>query len=124
MRGEKNMVKNSRARLFYSLFLPLAVALNLGLGVVILGELHPTGWLGDLEMATGAFCCAVAGWLSAAAWSRSYWAGAMARQIGAVHQMVDTIFEWMEDSPPPADALLRLEGSLDDVLKRQQSTSS
>jgi len=112
----------SRRRLFYSGFLPVAVALNLTLGLVILDEIGPQGWLGVLELATGAFCCVVAGWLAAAAWSRSYWASAIAEQIAAWRQMTDAIFGWMEETPPSAEALQRLKGSLDDVLK--QPTSS
>jgi len=64
----------------------------------------------------------VAGWLAAAAWSRSYWASAIAEQIAAWRQMTDAIFGWMEETPPSAEALQRLKGSLDDVLK--QPTSS
>src|SRR5712664_660033 len=108
--------------LFYRVFLPLAVALNLGLGVLILSYLRPAGWLGSLELATGAFCCVVAGWLAAAAWSRSYWGGAIAHQVAAWRQMTDAIFGWMEETPPSAEALHRLKGSLDEVLK--QPTSS
>ena len=70
-------------RIFYAVFLPLAVAANLGLGLLILSYLRPVAWIGDLELATGAFCCAVAGWLAAAAWSKSYWGAAMARRTCA-----------------------------------------
>ena len=109
-------------RLFYSGFLPVAVALNLIFGLVILDDMGPRGWLGGLELATGAFCCVVAGWLAAAAWSRFYWGSAIAQQIAAWRQMTDAIFGWMEETPPSAEALQRLKGSLDDVLK--QPTSS
>jgi hypothetical protein len=116
------MGKVSWRRLFYSGFLPLAVALNLIFGLVILDDMGPRGWLGGLELATGAFCCVVAGWLAAAAWSRSYWGSAIAQQIAAWRQMTDAIFGWMEETPPSAEALQKLKGSLDDVLK--QPTSS
>lgn len=116
------MIGRSRRQLFYALFLPLAVAVNLVFGVIILGELRPNGWLGDLELTTGAFCCAVAGWLAAAAWSRSYWAGAISRQVAAWRQVADAIFSWMEESPPSADALLRLKGSLDDLLPQRRAS--
>jgi hypothetical protein len=36
--------------------------------------------------------------------------------------MIDAIFGWMEETPPSAEALYRLKGSLDEVLK--QPTSS
>jgi hypothetical protein len=116
------MGRASRRRLFYSGFLPVAVALNLTFGLVILDDMGPQGWLGGLELATGAFCCVVAGWLAAAAWSRSYWGGAIALQIAAWRQMIDAIFGWMEETPPSAEALQRLKGSLDDVLKQPASS--
>ncbi|HVS50154.1 MAG TPA: hypothetical protein VHJ99_14800 [Candidatus Dormibacteraeota bacterium] len=102
-------------RIFYRVFLPLAVVVNLGLGVVVLSNLRPEGWLGWLEVATGAFCCIVAGWLAASAWSKSYWGSAMTRQITAWRQIADAIFAWLEEAPLPAEALLRLKRSLDEV---------
>jgi len=90
----------SRRRLFYSGFLPVAVALNLTFGLVILDDLGPQGWLGGLELATGAFSHQVAAW----------------------RQMTDAIFGWMEETPPSAEALQRLKGSLDDVLKQPASS--
>src|SRR2546430_14005874 len=107
---------DSRRRLFYSGFLPVAVALNLTLGLVILDEIGPQGWLGGLELSTGAFCCVVAGWLAAAAWSKSYWGAAMARQIATWRQIADAIFAWLEEAPLPAEALQRLKRSLDEVV--------
>jgi hypothetical protein len=101
---------------FYRVFLPIGVALNLGLGILILSYLRPDAWLGWLEVATGAFCCLVAGWLASAAWSKSYWGGAMARQIAMWRQMADAIFGWLEEAPLPAEALQRLQRSLDDVV--------
>lgn len=102
-------------RIFYRVFLPLAVVVNLGLGVVVLSNLRPDGWLGWLVVATGAFCCIVAGWLAASAWSKSYWGSAMTRQITAWRQIADAIFAWLEEAPLPAEALLRLKRSLDEV---------
>jgi hypothetical protein len=116
------MFAASSGRLFYRVFLPLAVALNLGLGLVILGELRPTGWLGLLEIGTGAFCCVVAGWLAAAAWSKSYWGRAMTRQITVWRQIADAIFVWLEEVPLPADALQRLKRSLDEVHQPRSSS--
>ncbi|HTE86780.1 MAG TPA: hypothetical protein VK821_18855 [Dehalococcoidia bacterium] len=116
------MITRSSGRLFYRVFLPLAVAVNLGLGLVILGDLRPDGWLGLLEMATGAFCCVVAGWLAAAAWSKSYWGNAMTRQINTWRQIADAIFAWVEEAPLPADALQRLNRSLEEVHQPRSSS--
>jgi hypothetical protein len=116
------MQTNLTGRIFYRVFLPMAVVVNLGLGVVVLSNLRPEGWLGWLVVATGAFCCIVAGWLAAAAWSKSYWGGAMARQIVAWRQIADAIFAWLEEAPLPAEALLRLKRSLDEVGHHTRST--
>ena len=110
-------------RLFYRVFLPAAVAANLGLGLAVLNNLRPEGWLGWLEVFTGAFCCVVAGWLAASAWSKSYWGSAMARQIAAWRQIADAIFAWLEEAPLPAEALLRLKTSLDEAAHRSRSRS-
>lgn len=109
------MDKRVVGRLFYFIFLPLAVLVNLTLGLVVLGNLRPDGWLGWQEVATGGFCCFVSGWLAASAWSKFYWADAMARQITAWRQIADAIFTWLEEAPLPAEALHRLKRSLDEV---------
>lgn len=109
------MFERSSGRLFYRVFLPIAVVVNLGLGLVILTYLRPEGSLGWLEVTTGAFCCVVAGWLAASAWSKSYWGKAMARQITAWRQIADAIFTWLEEVPLPAESLQRLKRSLDEV---------
>ena len=103
-------------RLFYGLFLPLGVLANLGLGVMILAGLRPVGWTDWLEIATGAFCCLVAGWLAAAAWSKSYWNHAMARQVAVWRRIADAFFGWLEEAPLPAEALTRLKRSLDEAV--------
>lgn len=103
-------------RFFFVVFLPVAVAANLVLGVLILRGLQPNGWVGWLEVGCGAFCCVVAGWLAAAAWSKSYWGSAMARQVTMWRTIADTIFSWMEEAPLPADSLHRLKRSLDEVV--------
>lgn len=108
--------RSLRDQLFYRVFLPLAVLANLGLGIVILGGLHPEGWPGWLEVGTGAFCCLVAGWLAAAAWSKSYWNNAMARQVAVWQRIAGAFFGWLEDAPLPAEALNRLKTSLDEAL--------
>ena len=112
----------SSGRLFYRVFLPVAVAINLGLGVLILSYLGPHGWLGWVEVATGAFCCLVAGWLAAAAWSKSYWGNAMTRQITAWRQIADAIFAWLEEAPLPAEALQPLKRSLDELGPRRETS--
>jgi hypothetical protein len=118
------MSTRSAGRLFYQVFLPVAVAVNLGLGVAVLSNLRPDGWLGWLEVTSGAFCCVVAGWLAASAWSKSYWGSAMARQINVWRQIADAIFAWLEDAPLPAEALQRLKTSLDEVGRHPESRST
>lgn len=117
------MSKQSAGRLFYKVFLPISVAANVGLGAAVLTNLRPVGWLAWLEVATGSFCFLVAGWLAAAAWSKSYWGSAMARQIATWHMIADAIFAWLEDAPLPAEALQRLKASLDEVMHHPRSNS-
>jgi hypothetical protein len=107
-------------RLFYRVFLPFGVVANLVLGVFILARLSPVGWTGWLEVATGAFCCVVAGWLAAAAWSKSYWHRTMTRQVTVWHQIADTFFNWLEDAPLPPEALRGLKSSLDKVVPTRE----
>jgi hypothetical protein len=109
-----------KGRLFYGVFLPIGVVANIGLGVLILAGLRPDGWPGWLLIGTGAFCCLVAGWLAAAAWSKSYWNNAMARQIAVWHRIADAFFGWLEDAPVPAEALKRLKTSLDEVVPNSE----
>ena len=108
-----------RDRLFYKVFLPLGVLANVGLGVFILSGLRPdnsTGWTGWLEIGTGAFCCMVAGWLAAAAWSKSYWNNTMTRQVMVWRRIADAFFAWLEEAPLPAEALSTLKRSLDEAV--------
>ena len=105
-----------RDRLFYRVFLPLGMLANLGLGVFILTGLHPNAWTGWLEVGTGAFCCMVAGWLAAAAWSKSYWNKSMVRQVATWRRIADAFFAWLEEAPLPAEALSRLKTSLDEAV--------
>jgi hypothetical protein len=116
------MPMKTSGRIFYLIFLPVAVGINLGLGLMILSFLKPFDWVGWLEIATGAFCCVVAGILGATAWSRSYWARAMSRQIVVWRQMADAIFRWLEEAPLPAEALQRLKRSLDEVVPTSGSS--
>lgn len=69
-----------------------------------------------LELGTGAFCCVVAGWLAAAAWSRYYWSRSMLRQVVIWRRLTDAFFSWLEDAPVPPDALRNLESSIEQVV--------
>ena len=121
---EDRTSRRSPGRIFYRVFLPAAVAANLALGVTVLIDLGPNGWIGWLEVLTGAFCCVVAGWLAAAAWSKSYWGSAMVRQITAWRQIADAIFAWLEEAALPAEALQRLKASLDEAMHHSRSSST
>lgn len=108
------VAETRRQRIFYMVVLPLGVLVNLGLGVAILATLNPlSAWL---QIATGAFCCVIAGWLASAAWSKSYWTRNMARQVAVWRRISDTIFTWIEDMPMPAESLHRLKTSLDEAV--------
>jgi hypothetical protein len=102
--------------LFFRVFLPLGVVINLALGVFILSGLKPQSWSDWLQICTGAFCCLVAGWLAAAAWSKAYWSKAMMRQVTIWRKIADTFFVWLEEAPLPADALTQLKTSLDEAV--------
>jgi hypothetical protein len=117
------MSRPSRGRLFYRVVIPISVAANVGLGLTVLIQLQPTGWLAWLEVATGGFCFAVGGWLAASAWSKSYWGSAMTHQVMAWRQIADAIFVWMEEVPLPAEALHRLKASLDEAVRSPKSRS-
>ena len=110
------MDRRRRGVIFYRVILPGFTLVNLGLGVFTLAELHPSGWLSWLELATGAFCCMIAGLLAGAGWSKSYWGSAMERQVTAWRRIVDAMFGWIEEAPVPADSLRRLKRSLDEAI--------
>jgi hypothetical protein len=119
--GEKNNVGPrwpliSSPRVFYSVFLPLGAGANLVLGLVVLRGLNPNSDIGWLQLGSGAFCCMVAGWLAAAAWSRFYWNRNLARQVVVWRRIADAIFGWLEEAPPSAEALYKLKSSLDEVV--------
>lgn len=103
-------------RLFYSVFLPLGMLANLTLGLVILIGIGVRGWPQWLEVGTGALCCVIAGWLAAAAFSKSYWNRNMARQVALWRRIADTFFAWVEEAPLPPEALHKLKTSLDEVV--------
>jgi hypothetical protein len=105
-------------RIFYAMFLPLGAVVNVGLGIFILSWLNPPAvpdfrWL---LIVVGAFCCFIGGWLSAAAWSKSYWNRSMARQVAVWRRIADTFFVWLEDAPVPAESLHGLKSSLEEVV--------
>ena len=108
-------IRNERAHgLFFSVFVPLGSIANLVLGLWILSGLaRQAGDLGFLEVGTGGFCCMVAGWLAAAAWSRYYWNRSLKRQVAVWYRIVDAFFSWLEEAPLPIDALTSLKSSLD-----------
>lgn len=110
-----------RERLYYAVFLPLGVLANLALGLVILAGLLKTNqWADWLQVGVGAFCCAIAGWLAAAIWSKSYWNRSMARQVAVWRRIADAFFAWVEDVPLPAESVTRLKASLDEALPTPQ----
>jgi hypothetical protein len=114
------LLETTRQRFFYALFLPLGVVANLGLGLFILTGLHPASWPGWLEVGTGALCCVIAGWLAAAAWSKSYWHRSMARQVATWRRIADAFFSWVEEAPVPAEALHSLRSSLEEAVPGSQ----
>jgi len=112
----RNRRPRKSERVFYGIFLPIGVLANLGLGILILSELNPIDWLGAVKLGTGVFCCLVAGWLAAAAWSQSYWSRTMTRHVAVWRRIADTMFAWLESAPLPAEDLNRLKSSLDEVV--------
>ena len=111
-----SQVRTRSQRLFYSVFLPIGAAANLLLGLIVLREMDPNGAFGGLQLGTGAFCCMIAGWLAAAAWSRFYWNRHITRQVAMWRKISSTFFAWLEEAPLPADALRTLKSSLDEVV--------
>jgi hypothetical protein len=110
------MDRRRRGIIFYRVILPGFTLVNLGLGIFTLMALQPAGWLGWMELGTGVFCCAIAGWLAGAGWSKAYWGSAMERQVTAWRRIVDAMFCWIEEAPVPADSLRTLKRSLDETL--------
>ena len=109
-------------RMFFAVFLPLGVVVNVALGlVIIINALNPQGWAEWLQVVTGAFCCVVGGWLAAAAWSKSYWNRNMARQVAMWRRIADAFFVWLENAPVPAESLHGLKSSLDEVVPNSKS---
>jgi hypothetical protein len=88
--------------------------------VVLWGLIKPDMWSSWLQAGAGAFCCVIAGWLAAAAWSKSYWNRSMARQIAVWRRIADAFFAWIEDVPLPAESVTRLKASLEEALPSPQ----
>lgn len=106
-----------RDALFYRILLPLLALTNLVLAALVATNLRPNGWLGWLAMGTAGFCCAVAGWLAASLWSKSFWAQVIARQVAAWRRMADTMLAWIEEMPISNESLDRLRKSLEEAAR-------
>jgi hypothetical protein len=104
-----------RDLVYFRFVVPTLALANVVLAGVVVSNLQPGGWLDWLEVATAGFCCAVAGWLAASVWSKSYWAQVIARQVAAWRRMADTIFVWIEELPVSSDAVDRLKRSLEEA---------
>lgn len=113
--------------IFYRILLPLLAACNLALGLMTLGGLGRPGWIGAVELGTGAICCAIGGGLVAAALSKSYWTRAMRRQVAVWRQVSDALIRWLDETRVTDEALARLHASLSDALipdtKREPAAS-
>ena len=102
--------------LFYRVLLPAGMVTNLALGLLVLIGLGPTRWTEWLEVFTGAVCCLVAGWLAAAAWSRSYWSHGLARRAETWRSISEAFLGWVEEAQLPPEALAGLKAKLDKAL--------
>lgn len=109
---------------FYRVLLPVLAACNLALGVLTLGGLGRPGWIGAIELATGAVCCAIGGGLVAAALSKSYWSRAMRRQVGVWRQVSDALVGWLDETRTSEESLARLHASLRDILVPDKPSTS
>lgn len=117
MQPRAERVAESRGqRLFFGFFLPLGVLANLVLGLLILTDLKLATWSDWLQVATGALCCVIAGWLAAVSFSKLFWYRRMAHQIATWRRIADAFFAWVEDVPVPAEALHRLRSSLEEAV--------
>lgn len=117
----RDLLKESRRqRLFYSIFLPVGLLANLGLGLVILAGLNPQKWSDWLRVATGALCCLIAGWLGSAVWSKFYWHRSLARQVATWSRIADAFFAWVEEAPLPEESLHTLKSTLEEAVPGSQ----
>ena len=101
---------------FFRILLPLLALCNLALGILTLGGLAPPGWIGALELTTGAVCCAIGGGLLATGLSKSYWSRAMGRQVAVWRRVSDALIAWLEESRATDESLVRLNRSLRDAV--------
>jgi hypothetical protein len=115
-------VGTRRQRWFFGLFLPLGVLVNLALGLVILARLNPATWSDWLQVAVGALCCLIAGWLGASAWSQFYWNRSMVRQVATWRRIADAFFDWLEATPVPAESLRSLQASLEEAAPGSETS--
>jgi hypothetical protein len=113
--------------IFYRVLLPLLAACNLALGIMTLGGLKRSGWIGAVELGSGAVCCAIGGGLVAAVLSKSYWTRAMRRQVAVWRQVSDALIRWLDETRVTDEALARLHASLTEALipnrQREPQTS-
>jgi len=65
---------------------------SVGLGFFWLSMQRPPSWLASLELATGALCCCIAGWVAGSTWTKACWTPAMERQVRTWRRIVDTMF--------------------------------
>src|SRR5258708_35484274 len=93
------MDRRRRGIIFYRVVLPGFTLVNLGLGIFTLTGLRPSGLLQWMELATGVFCCAIAGLLAGAAWAKAYWGSAMERQGTAGGRIVGAMVRGSEEAP-------------------------
>jgi hypothetical protein len=115
-------VGTRRQRWFFGLFLPLGVLVNLALGLIILTRLNPATWSDWLQVAVGALCCLIAGWLAASAWSQFYWNRSMVRQVATWRRIADAFFEWLETTPVPPESLRSLKASLEEAAPGSETS--
>ena len=113
---EVRVPETKRQRMFYGLFLPVGVLANLAIGLLLLTGFGPASWSDWLQVASGALCCVIAGWLAAAAWSNFYWNRNFSRQVAKWRRIADAFFEWVEEAPVPAESLRNLKSQLEEAV--------
>ncbi|HEY4868069.1 MAG TPA: hypothetical protein VIK45_21440 [Candidatus Dormibacteraeota bacterium] len=109
-------MNSRRGVVIYRCVLPAVVLGSVGLGFFWLSMQRPPSWLASLELATGALCCCIAGWVAGSTWTKACWTSAMERQVRTWRRIVDTMFGWIEEAPVPADSIHVLKRSLDKVI--------
>ena len=66
-------MNSRRGVVIYRCVLPAAVLGSVGLGFFWLSMQRPPSWLASLELATGALCCCIAGWVAGSTWTKACW---------------------------------------------------